>query len=78
VQFGSNLKNGTFNSTSTALLASQIAVAHSKGIAVRYWDQPGWPVNTRNEVWKTLWDAGADLLNVDDLEGAANYWDGQP
>ena len=22
-----------------------------------------------------LWDAGVDLLNVDDLEGAANFWE---
>ncbi|KAK3679792.1 hypothetical protein LTR78_000168 [Recurvomyces mirabilis] len=75
VQFG-NVKNETFNATQSALLASQVAVAHSKGIAVRYWDQPGWPVSTRNAIWRILWDAGVDLLNVDDLEAVGNFWEG--
>ncbi|EME43704.1 hypothetical protein DOTSEDRAFT_131753 [Dothistroma septosporum NZE10] len=74
-QFGT-LRNATLNVTQTALLNSQIAVAHGKGIGVRYWDQPLWPVGTRNGIWRLLWDAGADLLNCDDLEGAANAWDG--
>lgn len=72
VQFGTVL-NGTFNSTQMALLQSQVKTAHAKGILVRYWDQPGWPVSTRNTVWRTLWDAGVDLLNVDDLEAVANF-----
>lgn len=75
VQFGA-VRNETFNATQLALLRSQVATAHAKGIAVRYWDQPGWPVGTRNAVWRTLWDEGVDLLNVDDLEGAANFWEG--
>ncbi|KAK4502043.1 hypothetical protein PRZ48_007854 [Zasmidium cellare] len=74
-QFGA-VRNATFNSTQEALLREQISTAHSKGILVRYWDQPGWPVNTRNALWRKLWDEGADLLNVDDLEGAANFWEG--
>ncbi|KAK4542247.1 hypothetical protein LTR36_006900 [Oleoguttula mirabilis] len=74
-QFGA-VRNETFNATQTALLESQIATAHAKGIAVRYWDQPGWPIGTRNAIWRILYDAGADLINVDDLEGAANYWQG--
>lgn len=37
-QFGT-VRNGTFNATQMALLRSQIAVAHGKGIGVRYWDQ---------------------------------------
>ena len=68
------VRNQTLNATQTALLESQIATAHAKGIAVRYWDQPGWPVGTRNAIWRILWDAGVDLLNVDDLEGCANFW----
>lgn len=75
VQFG-NVRNQTFNSTQLSLLRSQVAVAHSKGIAVRYWDQPGWPIGTRNAIWRTLWDEGVDLLNVDDLQGVANFWEG--
>ncbi|KAI1861266.1 uncharacterized protein JN550_010945 [Neoarthrinium moseri] len=74
VQFG-DVRNQEFNSTQLALLQSQVQMVHAKGIAVRYWDQPGWPVGTRNAVWRTLYDAGADLLNVDDLEAVANFWD---
>ena len=74
-QFGT-VRNTTLNATQQALLESQIAVAHGKGIGVRYWDQPLWPVGTRNGIWRLLWDAGADLLNCDDLEGAANAWEG--
>lgn len=69
------VRNQTFNSTQMDTLQSQIATAHSRGIGVRYWDQPGWPVGTRNAIWRILWDAGVDLLNVDDLEAAANFWD---
>lgn len=74
-QFGA-VRNVTFNATQEALLKEQIKTAHGKGILVRYWDQPGWPVGTRNGIWRKLWNEGADLLNVDDLEGAANFWEG--
>lgn len=70
------LQGQSMNATQLALLRSQLASAHAKGIAARYWDQPGYPVGTRNAVWRILIDEGADLLNVDDLEGAANYWQG--
>ncbi|KAK5133929.1 hypothetical protein LTR08_007158 [Meristemomyces frigidus] len=73
VQFG-DVRNETFNATQQALLDQQVATAHAKGIAVRYWDQPGWPIGTRNAIFRILWSAGVDLLNVDDLEGAANFW----
>ena len=74
VVFG-NVRNQTFNDTQLDTLKSQVATAHGKSIGVRYWDQPGWPVGTRNAVWRTLYDNGVDLLNVDDIEGAANFWD---
>lgn len=66
-----------FNSTQQRILEEQITSAHDKGILVRYWDLPGWPVGTRNAVWRILWEAGVDLLNVDDLEGAADFWEGE-
>jgi hypothetical protein len=69
------VRNQTFNATQQQTLEEQVATAHGKGIAVRYWDQPGWPVGTRNAIWRILWDAGVDLLNVDDLEGAADFWE---
>jgi hypothetical protein len=66
--------NGTtFNSTQLATLASQIAVAKSKGIMARYWDTPTWPISTRNAVWETLLGAGVGLLNADDLPAAAGF-----
>lgn len=72
--------SGTLNETQLTLLRAQIAGAHSKGIKVRYWAQPAWPVSLRNGVWKQLWEEGADLINADDLAAAAgfsdvsNYW----
>jgi hypothetical protein len=78
-QFGT--VNGTsFNETQLALLHEQIAVANEKGIGVRYWDTPAWPISTRNAVWRTLIGAGVALINADDLVAAAgfseesNYW----
>ncbi len=47
--------------------------AHERGIAARYWDTPGWPIQARNNVWKQLADAGADWLNADDLEAASQF-----
>ncbi|PSK36684.1 Altered inheritance of mitochondria protein 6 [Elsinoe australis] len=64
------------NETQLSLLRSQIATAKSKNIRTRYWELPGWPVGTRNAVWRQLYDEGVDLLNVDDLQAAANFWDG--
>jgi hypothetical protein len=74
VWFG-DVRSETFNDTQLATLRSQLDIAHAKGIKARYWDQPGWPVGTRNAVWRTLWDEGVDLLNVDDLEGVAGFWE---
>ncbi|TKA57556.1 hypothetical protein B0A49_09974 [Cryomyces minteri] len=67
------VRNQTLNATQLSTLRSQVATAHARGIQVRYWDQPGWPVSTRNAIWRTLWDEGVDLLNVDDLQAAANF-----
>ncbi|KAK8103497.1 uncharacterized protein PG998_010530 [Apiospora kogelbergensis] len=66
---------GQLNDTQAALLKSQVETAHAKGIKVRYWDLPYWPIGTRNAVWRTLWDAKVDLLNVDDLQGCADFWE---
>jgi hypothetical protein len=45
--------------------------AHARGIGVRYWDTPMWPISVRNAVWGELVGLGVDLLNVDDLKAAA-------
>lgn len=60
-----------FSPTQRKTLEGQIKTAHDRGIKVRYWDLPSWPVSTRNAVWRWLVIAGVDLLNVDDLEAAA-------
>lgn len=69
------VRNRTLSDSQLAALKSQVAVAHAKGVQVRYWDLPGWPVGTRNAVWRTLWDAGVDLINVDDIDAAAAFWE---
>ncbi|KAI9445209.1 hypothetical protein H4582DRAFT_1914018 [Lactarius indigo] len=46
--------------------------AHSRGIKARFWDTPGWPIVARNRIWRELMNNGADWLNADDLEAAAN------
>ena len=77
--FGSVLGT-TLNSTQLNLLRAQVKTAHAKGIMLRYWDQPGWPISTRNGLWRHLISEGVDLINVDDLLAAAgfsdesNYW----
>ncbi|RPB29928.1 hypothetical protein L211DRAFT_775458 [Terfezia boudieri ATCC MYA-4762] len=48
-----------------------VKIAHDRGIGVRLWDTPSWPVRWRNKVWRGLVECGVDLLNVDDLRAAA-------
>ncbi|KAF2402915.1 hypothetical protein EJ06DRAFT_527892 [Trichodelitschia bisporula] len=57
-----------------AAVRAQIATAKSKGIGARYWDTPAWPIGTRNAVWRTLWEEGVALVNVDDLAAASEFW----
>lgn len=65
--------NGTLNSTQLATLRSQIATANSKGILARYWDQPAWPIATRNSIWALLVSEGVGLINADAVAEAAGY-----
>ncbi|KAI5817869.1 hypothetical protein BZA77DRAFT_386530 [Pyronema omphalodes] len=52
-------------------------MAAGKGILVRFWDTPDWPRSRRDAVWGQLVKAGIGLLNVDDLEAAAEgRWGG--
>lgn len=73
-QFG-NINGTGFNETQLTKLRSQIAIANSKGIMVRYWNTPAWPISVRNTVWKTLVDEGIGLLNADDLGAAAGLYE---
>ncbi|KAI0490495.1 hypothetical protein F4859DRAFT_508297 [Xylaria cf. heliscus] len=52
------------------LIRGQIKGAHRRGLKVRYWNTPAWPVSLRNKIWHTLVAEGADILNVDDLKAA--------
>ena len=73
--FGS-VNRTSLNDAQLALLRRQVEVAHGKGIMLRYWDQPAWPISTRNGIWRQLKSEGVDLINVDDLEAAAGLGDG--
>lgn len=74
VQFGS-VPDGRFNASQLALLATQVSIANGKGVGVRYWDTPAFPISTRNRVWTTLYNAGVSLINVDDLVAGAGFAD---
>ncbi|KAK6004747.1 hypothetical protein QM012_008609 [Aureobasidium pullulans] len=69
-------KDGKLNDTMLAKLRGQIATASSRGIGIRYWETPNWPIKDRNAIWRTLWNEGATLINADDLAGCANFWEG--
>ncbi|KAL3424809.1 hypothetical protein PVAG01_04090 [Phlyctema vagabunda] len=69
-QFGP-VRGSSLNDTQLALLRTQVAVAKGKGIKLRYWDQPNWPLSTRDGIWKTLVAEGVDLINADDVVAAA-------
>ncbi|KAI1816697.1 hypothetical protein GGS20DRAFT_172831 [Poronia punctata] len=53
------------------LIRGQIKGAHRRGLKVRYWNTPTWPVSLRNRIWHTLIAEGADILNADDVKAAA-------
>jgi len=52
------------------LIRGQIRGAHQRGLKVRYWGLPQWPIGLRNHVWHILIREGVDMLNVDDLRHA--------
>ncbi|TVY44982.1 Altered inheritance of mitochondria protein-like protein [Lachnellula subtilissima] len=65
----------SLNSTQLDLLRTQVKVAHDKGIKLRYWDQPAWPLSTRDAVWRLLRTEGVDFINADDVAAAAGFGD---
>lgn len=65
------VKGTGLNETQLAALRGQLERAHEKGIMARYWDQPGWPIMTRDAVWRTLLEEGVDFINADDVDAAA-------
>ncbi|KAI0150212.1 hypothetical protein GGR57DRAFT_514457 [Xylariaceae sp. FL1272] len=61
---------GGFSKHQLRIIRGQIRAAHSRGLRVRYWNTPAWPINVRNKIWHRLMKEGADILNVDDLKSA--------
>ncbi|KAH9082086.1 hypothetical protein EDB83DRAFT_2539522 [Lactarius deliciosus] len=62
----------TISDAQRNIITTLVNDAHSRGIKARFWDTPGWPIIARNSVWRELLNDGADWLNADDLEAAAN------
>lgn len=58
------------SNTQLSNMTSLIEQAHSQGLAVRFWDNPTWPIFARNRVWRTFIDLGVDYINADDLDAA--------
>lgn len=56
-----------FTKKQLSIIRSQIRAAHSRGLMVRYWALPDWPLGLRSYVWRMLAREGVDVLNVDDL-----------
>lgn len=54
-----------------SIIRGHVRGAHRRGLKVRYWDTPSWPIGMRNHVWDVLIKEGVDILNVDDLRGAS-------
>lgn len=52
------------------IIRGHVRGAHRRGLKVRYWDTPSWPIGLRNHVWDVLVREGVDVLNVDDLRAA--------
>ncbi|KAL9582983.1 MAG: hypothetical protein Q9212_002979 [Teloschistes hypoglaucus] len=61
---------GKLSEPQLELIRGHIRGAHKRGLLVRYWELPFWPIGLRNYVWDILVKEGVDLLNVDDLKGA--------
>ncbi|KAF8421012.1 hypothetical protein EV426DRAFT_674093 [Tirmania nivea] len=72
--FGSivgRVSGGEMSNAQKQKLTGLVKSAHDRGIGVRLWDTPGWPVRWRNKVWRGLMECGVDLLNADDVWAAA-------
>ncbi len=54
-------------------LEHYVQLAHEKGQMIRFWATPDAPGKEREAVWSELLEAGADLINTDDLEGLREF-----
>lgn len=64
---------GHLSGAQRELLRGQIKGAHERGLKVRYWNAPKWPIALRNRVWWDLVEMGVDYLNGDDLVGMTRF-----
>lgn len=64
---------GRLTTSQRHLIRGQIKGAHERGLKVRYWGAPKWPVALRNRVWWDLVGLGVDYLNGDDLVGMTRF-----
>ncbi|KAG9235224.1 PLC-like phosphodiesterase [Amylocarpus encephaloides] len=55
------------------IIRGQVRGAHRRGLKVRYWDLPSWPLGLRNHVWDVLVKEGVDMLNIDDLRAVSRH-----
>ncbi|KAJ5261449.1 hypothetical protein N7478_012044 [Penicillium angulare] len=65
-----SLALGRLTQDQLARLQEQVKAAHARGLKIRYWGTPTWPVGLRNHIWRVLIRENVDVLNVDDLYGA--------
>jgi hypothetical protein len=74
VSFGASVGRiwrGRLNPRQLRIIRGQVRGAHRRGLKVRYWDLPAWPLGLRNHVWDVLIREGVDILNVDDLRSVS-------
>ncbi|KIV80763.1 hypothetical protein PV11_08241 [Exophiala sideris] len=64
--------HSSLSQTQLNLLRKQIRGAHARGLKVRYWGIPAWPVGVRNYIWRVLVREGVDYLSVDDIEAVTH------
>ena len=55
-------------------LVRMVADAHSRDQRVRFWQTPDAPGPARDNLWRTLLDAGVDLVDTGDLTGARDFF----
>ncbi|KAK8050850.1 hypothetical protein PG993_002235 [Apiospora rasikravindrae] len=55
-------------------LRDQVRAAKDRGLVIRYWAVPGWPLNYRDYIWRTLRGEGVEVLNVDEVKEVSARW----
>lgn len=67
-------KTAPLSSSQQETLKSFFDLAHQYGLRTRVWGGATWPRYIRNSQWKSLFEAGTDLVNADDLAAVANLF----